>query len=331
MLFEKHEPVTNNFQRNSHNSLLFMKSFWLLILLLGLGLTSSQNTEAPTPDLEGRNRVCDILIVIDSPLFELNDNNMSAVVEMAQDHVNGLNDIFTQQVFVEDYQSLYFHLKRVQVAYGSCDSPLFEEGIDANCTTQRGNYLKNFDEKTDTHEFCLAYMLTYLDFHNGTAGLASIGTLCRPKQNSGFVTLLNYGQERSLEESVITFAHEVAHNFNAIHDNDHEDDPECFKQGFIMDELLNVQDSTQENSQQFSPCSLKAMKKTLDTLETDCFRDQEFDLESLDKTEVALCGNMVVEAGEECDCGVDIVQCNDPCCYPQQIPDYERSANHSAR
>ena len=106
-----------------------MKSFWLLILLLGLGLTSSQNTEAPSPDLEGRNRVCDILIVIDSPLFELNDNNMSAVVEMAQDHVNGLNDIFTQQVFVEDYQSLYFHLKRVQVAYGSCDSPLFEEGI----------------------------------------------------------------------------------------------------------------------------------------------------------------------------------------------------------
>ena len=32
------------------------------------------------------------------------------------------------------------------------------------------------------------------DFHNGTAGLAHTGTVCRPTQNSGFVTLLNYGQ-----------------------------------------------------------------------------------------------------------------------------------------
>jgi len=280
----------------------------------------------------GKTRACDVLMVIDSPLFELYAKNMSAVVELAQDHINGLNEIFFKELFVDDYQSLYFFLKRVQVAFGSCDSPLFEEGYDSNCTTQRGNYLKNFDDKTDTHEFCLAYMLTYLDFHNGTAGLASIGTLCRPKQNTGFVTLLNYGQERSLEESVITFAHEVAHNLNAIHDNGHEDDPECFQKGYIMDELLNVETSS-ENSKKFSNCSIKAMHKTLDTLETDCFRDQIFDVESplFQNIEISLCGNMVVEAGEECDCGFDIFHCNDPCCYPAQIPAYERSANHSAR
>ena len=56
---------------------------------------------------------------------------------------------------------------------------------------------------------------------------------------------MNYGQERSLEESVIPFAHEVAHNLNAIHDNDHEDDPECFQKGYIMDELLNVETSSE--------------------------------------------------------------------------------------
>ena len=75
------------------------------------------------------------------------------------------------------------------------------------------------------------------------------------------------------------------------------------------------------------------MHKTLDTLETDCFRDQIFDVESplFQNIEISLCGNMVVEAGEECDCGFDIFHCNDPCCYPAQIPAYERSANHSAR
>ena len=135
----------------------------LLLILFLLG--PSSGTES------GKTRACDVLMVIDSPLFELYDKNMSAVVELAQDHINGLNEIFFKELFVDDYQSLYFFLKRVQVAFGSCDSPLFEEGYDSNCTTQRGNYLKNFDDKTDTHEFCLAYMLTYLDFHNGTAGL----------------------------------------------------------------------------------------------------------------------------------------------------------------
>ena len=137
----------------------------LLLILFLLGPSSGMES--------GKTRACDVLMVIDSPLFELYDKNMSAVVELAQDHINGLNEIFFKELFVDDYQSLYFFLKRVQVAFGSCDSPLFEEGYDSNCTTQRGNYLKNFDDKTDTHEFCLAYMLTYLDFHNGTAGLGS--------------------------------------------------------------------------------------------------------------------------------------------------------------
>ena len=83
------------------------------------------------------------------------------------------------------------------------------------------------------------YLLTYRDFHNGTAGLASIGTVCRPIQNTGFVTLLNYGQERSTEESILTLAHEVAHNFNVSHDNEHEDNPDCYNKGYIMDELYN--------------------------------------------------------------------------------------------
>ena len=48
------------------------------------------------------------------------------------------------------------------------------------------------------------------------------GTVCRPIQNSGFVTSLNHGLERSLEETVATYAHEVAHNFNANHDDELE-------------------------------------------------------------------------------------------------------------
>ena len=36
------------------------------------------------------------------------------------------------------------------------------------------------------------------------------------------MTSLNHGLERSLEETVATYAHEVAHNFNANHDDELE-------------------------------------------------------------------------------------------------------------
>ena len=91
----------------------------------------------------------------------------------------------------------------------------------------------------------LGYILTYLDFHNGTAGLANVGTVCRPVGNTGFVTMLNFDQDTDVDQSVITLSHEVAHNFNANHDDEFKDNPECYNQGYIMDELLNGNISTE--------------------------------------------------------------------------------------
>ena len=38
------------------------------------------------------------------------------------------------------------------------------------------------------------------------------------------------------------------------------------------------------------------------------------------KLEISLCGNGILESGEECDCGTDIYRCDDPCCYPAKMP-----------
>lgn len=248
--------------------------------------------------LEGRNKACDVLIAIDQPLWEQHDKNMTLLVDLAKEHVQGLNRIYSQQVFVDNYESYYFHLKRVQVAFGICESHLFDE---KNCTEQRQVFLKAFDVQSPL-DFCLSYVLTYLDFHNGTAGLASVGTVCRPRFNTGFVTMLNFGLERSLDESVITLAHEVAHSFNAAHDNEFAaNETECHGQGYIMDELYNS--TSRNNSDKFSPCSLRAMKAKLDELtrssSDNCFRDLNYSEDDSD-LQIALCGNGIVEAGEEC-------------------------------
>ena len=63
-------------------------------------------------------------------------------------------------------------------------------------------------------------MLYFSDFDNGTAGLASLGTACRKTKNSGFVTLLNHGIDTSVNDSILTLAHELAHNLGALHDDD---------------------------------------------------------------------------------------------------------------
>lgn len=125
-------------------------------------------------------------------------------------------------------------------------------------------------------------MFTYLDFHNGTAGLAYKGTACYPfpatnvkSQNVGFITLLNYGQDRPLEDSRITFAHELAHNFGAKHDNE-TNDPDCANKGYIMAESDVIEDDNgtliqgpDENKEVFSPCSLKDMTSKLKEIESD--------------------------------------------------------------
>jgi len=306
----------------------------VLVSLLLVQCTILEINGEEEVSLEGRNKACDVLVAFDESLYMEHDGNMTVLVDLAKEHIKGLNQIFADQIFVDDHESYFFNLKRVQVAFGTCESDLLDEKYDKNCTEQRTAYLNAFS-RHDTSDFCLAYILTYLDFHNGTAGLANVGTVCRPANNTGFVTMLNFHQDRDLEESVITLSHEVAHNFNASHDDTFEDNAECYNKGFIMDELLNATDSDhEENQRKFSSCSKNSMKaKLMELMEVedhkDCFRNVAYD-GSFSELQVSLCGNKIVEEGEQCDCGMNQTQCNDPCCYPAFISSYERNLNSSA-
>jgi len=294
-----------------------MKSLLLTATVLLSSSLAQEDFSVPPSDgssAEGKTKACEVLFAVDDVLWEKRERNMTYLEEMAQFMVNRLNDIFVPQVFVDDHDELYFRLGRVQVVFGLCDVGYGSE----NCTQQRGTYLENFDDPRDFSDFCLAYVFTYRDFHNGTAGLASVGTVCQPQRNSGFVTFENYGAFRGMNDSAATFAHEVGHNFNAVHDGDLvEDHPEC--QGkFIMSGSYDP-DTTEELK--FSPCSLTSMKEKLDELKEDgtydkCFKDVS---PGAKETEVAVCGNRIVEPGEECDCGEHEQDCWDLCCFPANV------------
>ena len=89
------------------------------------------------------------------------------------------------------------------------------------------------------------------------AGLANRMGFCFPKGNVGFITLLNYGQERPLRETVLTLAHELGHSLGAVHD----EDKGCGS-NFIMTSTTSSSDLLQQS--EFSSCSLSDIKANLD-------------------------------------------------------------------
>jgi len=93
-------------------------------------------------DPQGRRKACDVLIGIDQTLWEQNDKNITVLVQLAKDHVRGLNKLFSEQVFIEDFNAYYFNLNRVEIVFGSCEGHAFEENYEKNCTEQREAYLK---------------------------------------------------------------------------------------------------------------------------------------------------------------------------------------------
>jgi len=291
------------------------KSVILLFSIMIVRTVSAQGDDTSSSSPSKR-RACKVFAGIDEPLFKQFDSNISYFTDLIQTHFEGVNQIYNQKIFTGDLSDIHFKLSRIQVMFGSCAAFRYE-----NCTENRSKYLEIFDQY-DFSEFCLAYMFTYLDFHNGTAGLASMGTLCRHRQNSGFITLLNNGQHRPLNDSIITLAHEMGHSLGSQHDEDVKDE-DC-GENYIMAATMN--DSLIE---QFSNCSARTMQDKLNTVLEDSklnclLQDDESPLE------VSLCGNGMVEPGEECDCGDTQESCDDPCCYPAHISPSERASNDSA-
>ncbi|XP_078360304.1 disintegrin and metalloproteinase domain-containing protein 10-like [Oculina patagonica] len=251
-------------------------------------------------------------------------NKQRAMLLMA-DHVNAVNVVYRNTDFSGDGkpEGIQFQIARMKASDSSDAADPNNPYRDNNIGLERLLEL-NSEENHDT--VCLAYIFTYRDFADDGFGLAWVGEtgaaaggICekattfrdgkKKSLNTGVITFVNYNKKVIPKVSQIIFAHELGHNFGSPHDNTHECAPGGSEGNYIM--FGRSTNGDLKNNRLFSPCSREKMNAVMDVKGRCnafkcCFQDARG----------AICGNMVVEKGEECDCGyVQDESCKkDVCC-----------------
>uniref|UniRef100_H3D2R3 ADAM metallopeptidase domain 8 n=1 Tax=Tetraodon nigroviridis TaxID=99883 RepID=H3D2R3_TETNG len=152
-----------------------------------------------------------------------------------------------------------------------------------------------------------AQFVTGKHFDGDTVGLANKFAMCT--ENSGGVNKDHHDNPIGLAS---TIAHEMGHNFGLSHDA-----PGCTcgpppgSSNCVMADKLST--GNLAFPEFFSDCSLEQLADFMARAQPSCLSKPPSSV----KTEAVapLCGNRLLDAGEECDCGT-VEECDNPCCNP---------------
>ncbi|XP_078578762.1 disintegrin and metalloproteinase domain-containing protein 10-like isoform X1 [Branchiostoma floridae x Branchiostoma japonicum] len=284
---------------------------------------------------------CEMYIQADHKFYQYFQTR-DAVIGQISSHIKAINLIYKDVIFADSTSGgitgVTFTVRRVKVnetsgcsdpGGPSCNNPFAPDNIGVE------RFLE-INSEANHDDYCLAYVFTDRDFDDGVLGLAWVGSasgssggICEKYKkysdgkykslNTGIVTIHNYGSHVPPKVSHITFAHEVGHNFGSPHDTDLNNCAPGGESGnYIM--YARATSGDKANNNKFSSCSKGSIHSVLDAKivgnpppSTSCFTE----------TNAAICGNGIVEEGEQCDCGYsDHCQRTgeDNCCVPAGNP-----------
>uniref|UniRef100_UPI0037E962CE disintegrin and metalloproteinase domain-containing protein 10 n=1 Tax=Semicossyphus pulcher TaxID=241346 RepID=UPI0037E962CE len=244
-------------------------------------------------------------------------NSPDLVLSQVSSYMRAVNDIFDKVDF-DGIKLINFRVKSVgMMIKEDKKDPLYPLYIGPE------RLLSLFSEH-NWGNYCLSYLLTNRDY-SGVLGLAwegkqgNSGGICSKQitlrngrtstQNTGLITIQNYGQFLHPRHIQLTLAHELGHSLGSSHD----EGPNCGNLGssggkgrYLM--FPHATDEVRENNDKFSPCSIEQIGNILKLKKDDCFvvSDQP------------ICGNQIVEEGEECDVGHNDT---DLCCFSAKQPE----------
>ncbi|KHN71231.1 Disintegrin and metalloproteinase domain-containing protein 12 [Toxocara canis] len=236
--------------------------------------------------LDGKWRYVELALIADHSVYEKYNKNATEVHERLSTLANFINTL---------YQPLNIRVVLVWADVWTESNPI---EVLSNSDQTLSSFLEFRKRLIRPHPHDNAHLLTNIHFDNSIVGKAYKGTMCSFDFSGG----VDNDHNDAAAFVAATIAHEMGHNFGMEHDTSYTD-CKCPARGCIMAPSTGTVAPTY-----WSDCSLRYLQHSLKRGADYCLRnapDGAFG--------GARCGNGLLEAGEECDCGLPSV-CTNKCC-----------------
>nr|QIS79141.1 metalloproteinase and disintegrin protein 6 [Crotalus horridus] len=229
----------------------------------------------------------ELFLVVDQGMVTKNNGDLDKIKTRMYELANTVNDIF---------RPLNIRVALVGLEIWSNEDLINVSSASKVTLNSFGEWRETDLLKRKSHDN--AQLLTAIDLDGTTIGITNIDGMCDLKRSVGIV---QDHSEINLRVAV-TMAHELGHNLGIRHDTG---SCSCGGYSCIMSPVLSHEPSTF-----FSNCSYNQCWDFIMNHNPECILNEPLRTDTISPP---VCGNELLEVGEECDCGTP-ENCQNECC-----------------